>query len=107
MRLRPRHENAGVVLQLIVYPCRRRFGSADHDKVREGGTGHWLLLHRAAAVSTDRATRSEEHTSELQSLMRSSYAVFCLKKKNKIQTQVQASEGGRIRRPRTNKIPAG
>src|SRR3546814_8904024 len=27
-------------------------------------------------------TRSEEHTSELQSLMRSSYAVFCLKKKN-------------------------
>src|SRR3546814_9582255 len=28
--------------------------------------------------------RSEEHTSELQSLMRSSYAVFCLKKKTKI-----------------------
>src|SRR3546814_9981260 len=27
--------------------------------------------------------RSEEHTSELQSLMRNSYAVFCLKKKNK------------------------
>src|SRR3546814_9269875 len=30
----------------------------------------------------DRAARSEEHTSELQSLMRNSYAVFCLKKKN-------------------------
>src|SRR3546814_1347031 len=30
----------------------------------------------------DRAFRSEEHTSELQSLMRISYAVFCLKKKN-------------------------
>src|SRR3546814_12400085 len=29
------------------------------------------------------AARSEEHTSELQSLMRISYAVFCLKKKNK------------------------
>src|SRR3546814_9815106 len=29
-------------------------------------------------------TRSEEHTSELQSLMRISYAVFCLKKKNHI-----------------------
>src|SRR3546814_10305059 len=29
-------------------------------------------------------TRSEEHTSELQSLMRISYAVFCLKKKNTI-----------------------
>src|SRR3546814_4531294 len=32
--------------------------------------------------------RSEEHTSELQSLMRISYAVFCLKKKHTRQTQV-------------------
>src|SRR3546814_938126 len=32
------------------------------------------------------AHRSEEHTSELQSLMRISYAVFCLKKKNNTQT---------------------
>src|SRR3546814_10145049 len=32
------------------------------------------------------ARRSEEHTSELQSLMRISYAVFCLKKKNKMQS---------------------
>src|SRR3546814_5175678 len=32
------------------------------------------------------AIRSEEHTSELQSLMRISYAVFCLKKKTKTQT---------------------
>src|SRR3546814_10336079 len=37
-----------------------------------------LLLHPADAA------RSEEHTSELQSLMRISYAVFCLKKKNNI-----------------------
>src|SRR3546814_7181366 len=34
--------------------------------------------------------RSEEHTSELQSLMRISYAVFCLKKKNKEQTHSKA-----------------
>src|SRR3546814_3207773 len=34
-------------------------------------------------------TRSEEHTSELQSLMRISYAVFCLKKKNTITTNEQ------------------
>src|SRR3546814_7020094 len=33
-----------------------------------------------------RGTRSEEHTSELQSLMRTSYAVFCLKKKRKATT---------------------
>src|SRR3546814_5964754 len=38
---------------------------------------------RSAACSRSLAeTRSEEHTSELQSLMRISYAVFCLKKKN-------------------------
>src|SRR3546814_2238587 len=36
------------------------------------------------ALEIDSAHRSEEHTSELQSLMRISYAVFCLKKKNNI-----------------------
>src|SRR3546814_5396064 len=36
-------------------------------------------------ASFDTPTRSEEHTSELQSLMRISYAVFCLKKKNNTQ----------------------
>src|SRR3546814_19712964 len=36
-------------------------------------------------LGIDIAARSEEHTSELQSLMRISYAVFCLKKKNIIQ----------------------
>src|SRR3546814_4876736 len=42
-------------------------------------TGHWPG-HRRDFSSTQ--ARSEEHTSELQSLMRISYAVFCLKKKN-------------------------
>src|SRR3546814_1041411 len=36
---------------------------------------------KALAVALDVTDRSEEHTSELQSLMRISYAVFCLKKK--------------------------
>src|SRR3546814_5253568 len=36
----------------------------------------------ASEVRSRGAMRSEEHTSELQSLMRISYAVFCLKKKN-------------------------
>src|SRR3546814_1570516 len=36
----------------------------------------------SAAASNAPATRSEEHTSELQSLMRTSYAVFCLTKNN-------------------------
>src|SRR3546814_13242353 len=56
------------------------------ERVR--GRGAWrseegeLILHRGDAVFDGRS-RSEEHTSELQSLMRISYAVFCLKKKKK------------------------
>src|SRR3546814_9972435 len=42
-------------------------------------------LNRERAAGA-RADRSEEHTSELQSLMRISYAVFCLKKKKNIST---------------------
>src|SRR3546814_9713577 len=49
----------------------------------------WDVAHAALFLASDEAkfvtgvhlTRSEEHTSELQSLMRNSYAVFCLKKK--------------------------
>src|SRR3546814_2875724 len=40
-----------------------------------------------AFIAPDSAKRSEEHTSELQSLMRISYAVFCLKKKKTTKTQ--------------------
>src|SRR3546814_3079559 len=39
--------------------------------------------------AADRIERSEEHTSELKSLMRISYAVFCLKKKNIIIRKIQ------------------
>src|SRR3546814_5004344 len=67
-----------------------------------GAFGAWLLLKSIAIVTnafwfgrlsaqdaeiSDSAVRSEEHTSELQSLMRISYAVFCLKKKNKLTEQ--------------------
>src|SRR3546814_10050149 len=45
-------------------------------------------------------TRSEEHTSELQSLMRISYAVFCLKQKNT--TEVTKTETSTIQRTRNN-----
>src|SRR3546814_7887482 len=61
----------------------RRLGA-----IRAEGLGHARLDHArlvarpAFRQEQPQAQRSEEHTSELQSLMRTSYAVFCLKKKN-------------------------
>src|SRR3546814_4233333 len=49
-----------------------------HDRAGSLPTQRRVSDHRALELS-----RSEEHTSELQSLMRISYAVFCLKKKTK------------------------
>src|SRR3546814_1115408 len=43
--------------------------------------GPRLVVFLSSREATRAASRSEEHTSELQSLMRISYAVFCLKKK--------------------------
>src|SRR3546814_6622527 len=57
------------------------------DRRHAAGSGR---RDRAAPLSDRQGgvrTRSEEHTSELQSLMRISYAVFCLKKKNKTTTK--------------------
>src|SRR3546814_8770186 len=44
-----------------------------------------------AVLHTWGSARSEEHTSELQSLMRISYAVFCLKKKTELSTCIELS----------------
>src|SRR3546814_1078340 len=68
----PRHPQAGQAMTLSTYAAWVR--QADERT----GNGSW-----AAAADPERELRSEEHTSELQSLMRISYAVFCLKKKNK------------------------
>src|SRR3546814_6278432 len=55
---------------------------------------NWATIRRCSpsvvpGLPPSGVARSEEHTSELQSLMRISYAVFCLKKKNTQQTQLQ------------------
>src|SRR3546814_3903079 len=47
-------------------------------------SGRFLIRKRSRRPTNAGIGRSEEHTSELQSLMRISYAVFCLKKKKKI-----------------------
>src|SRR3546814_8418288 len=53
----------------------------DADARRDLGHRSLLVALLAEHVACGAQDRSEEHTSELQSLMRISYAVFCLKKK--------------------------
>src|SRR3546814_5127254 len=60
--------------------------AADHAVIDVGGVGYLVLasartLSLLGAVGDAVSVRSEEHTSELQSLMRISYAGFCLKTK--------------------------
>src|SRR3546814_6074338 len=67
-------------------PSFSRRGSLE-DQFRKGPGPHFLLNLSIDRTTYQRvmfhisSTRSEEHTYELQSLMRNSYAVFCLKKK--------------------------
>src|SRR3546814_7363219 len=64
-RSRPGHSQLGLAGRSCTQKARISF--IQTEQIRNG----------------DERVRSEEHTSELQSLMRISYAVFCLKKKNK------------------------
>src|SRR3546814_6863426 len=70
---------AATARELFLEPGERaerpRLLLAQHAGIAQGGCG--------AGCARERIERSEEHTSELQSLMRISYAVFCLKKKKK------------------------
>src|SRR3546814_2384002 len=84
-RLVPKRTGAGEDQRIVRYAVRldvqRRRGLAQQVERR----AHHLRLAAQAIGVLDAgvavAVRSEEHTSELQSLMRISYAVFCLKKK--------------------------
>src|SRR3546814_2446660 len=61
--------------------CRRERVFASPEGLTPPLFPPWGSLPRSASGAPLPRTRSEEHTSELQSLMRISYAVFCLKKK--------------------------
>src|SRR3546814_3171418 len=87
------------IVEALLQPCRIARHQLDAADLRDLGRFRALRLdadgavradlhlvggrHRdRPALADDGKARSEEHTSELQSLMRISYAVFCLKKKN-------------------------
>src|SRR3546814_5730535 len=80
-------------------PLQQKARKQSVMKTPNGGTppAAAVAARRAAATSTRPASatidsRSEEHTSELQSLMRNSYAVFCLKKKTNRTILIQQLE---------------
>src|SRR3546814_7071898 len=62
-------------------PAPGNSSHCDHPDIGEKGEGRPFEDRRVARIAQRHLERSEEHTSELQSLMRISYAVFCLKKK--------------------------
>src|SRR3546814_3845810 len=86
-----RHDEAKIGLDVWCRcnGCRCKIG----DEMKDGAEDHEIAKRHAhqeqQGAGSDKRQgqllRSEEHTSELQSLMRISYAVFCLKKKNKKQ----------------------
>src|SRR3546814_9397598 len=73
-----------------LFPYTTLFRSGDERGAilaRAGGAGAGREGRGSVHVARHEPIRSEEHTSELQSLMRISYAVFCLQKKTRKQQQ--------------------
>src|SRR3546814_9566084 len=96
--LRRRRAVWPALIRRFVPPFSRFAGEGLSGRPPSGALRHLLPLRRRRAVwpalirrfahlrspkAATRSARSEEHTYELQSLMRISYAVLCLKKKNK------------------------
>src|SRR3546814_10771460 len=78
------HERAGRADQAHLAPMRHKLLKT-HDRTKPHIARFYLAIVRLCCLLLLRGPpfRSEEHTSELQSLMRNSYAVFCLKKKKR------------------------
>src|SRR3546814_3232613 len=79
-RRAPRHQHVGGVDDIALRGAEEVFAHRRDRAVRLSNPDvHDAALERLEPLAAE--VRSEEHTSELQSLMRISYAVFCLKKK--------------------------
>src|SRR3546814_5006595 len=79
----PRHHDQTGDLRLGLVERGQNVLPQQLTGVHRGKAGYELVHHLSPVRADPGSSRSEEHTSELQSLMRISYAVFCLKKKKK------------------------
>src|SRR3546814_7704274 len=84
-------EQVGAVVEQLQAVTHGAVGAGVRSPVAEGVGGDVDDAHHPGAPEAGEAAqdRSEEHTSELQSLMRISYAVFCLKKKNNTNSDIK------------------
>src|SRR3546814_10275567 len=71
--------------------------------IKLSGAGDGIDVARAAGTKDIPVLRSEEHTSELQSLMRISYAVFCLKKKKKKTPRITKTQTTKTSKSKTTR----
>src|SRR3546814_4453419 len=78
-RFAPSEVTARAILDYAVLYAASKHGQVPYSQWPEGIKGHFITRTPPPGY----VARSEEHTSELHSLMRISYAVFCLKKKTK------------------------
>src|SRR3546814_8966739 len=85
------HPNGRAAMRMLE---KEGFQQGDYVDIFDGGPT--MVVHtdqvRSLSDAEDVQLRSEEHTSELQSLMRISYAVFCLKKNIKQQQKIFDTE---------------
>src|SRR3546814_3454955 len=80
-----RHRRVTLARSVATEACRRAANGAEFIARVAAETGIMLdVISPEEEARLAALGRSEEHTSELQSLMRISYAVFCLKKKKKL-----------------------
>src|SRR3546814_9300717 len=82
--VRPLH---GLIHRHDLEAFHRRLQRADRVDFGDEHARSAIAERLRRALADVAEARSEEHTSELQSLMRISYAVFCLKKKQKLKTK--------------------
>src|SRR3546814_7131251 len=76
-------ERACIAIDIAIDLCLPVLNFSFHSPSLQPGRNRWSRWAGAPSPGSPAPRRSEEHTSELQSLMRISYAVFCLKKKIK------------------------
>src|SRR3546814_6652460 len=95
-----------VVMAAEGYPGEPRKGTRIEGLEAAAAEADTMVFHADTASGPDGAIiangRSEEHTSELQSLMRISYAVFCLKKKTTLKRTLKDSLNRKTPREKEN-----